>query len=135
MIDIISPEELEIKEKNCFLSKLKTVNLHQLNLDTRDQSEKLKWFQERKKCKTASKFSEVCKMRQNTSCKRQVHSIILYKPQIKSREMTHGIEMEPYSRTKFEIVTLLNVFLIVNREIVFLTVNQGKIIFGHDILS
>lgn len=73
-------------------------------MDTRDQSENLKWFQESKKRLTASKFGEICKMRQNTSCKRQVYTII-YKPQIKSKEITHGINIEPYARKKFEVVS------------------------------
>lgn len=134
LIDTTSPEELETK-KNCFLNKLKTVNLHQLNLDTQDQSENLKWFQERKKRLTASKFGEICKMRQNTSCKRQVYTII-YKPQnIKSKEITHGIEMEPYARKKFEVVSGLSVEtcgLIVDNEIAFLAASPGKIICLHN---
>lgn len=134
LIDTILPEELEIK-KNCFLNKLKTVNLHQLNLDTRDQSGNQKWFQERKKRLTASKFGDICKMRQNTSCKRQVHAII-YKPQIKTKELTHGIEMESYGRKKFEDVSGLSVEtcgLIVDSEIPFLAASPGKIIFVYNI--
>lgn len=135
LMDTISVEELETK-KNCFLNKLKTVNLHQLNLDTRDQNGNLKWFQERKKRLTASKFGEICKMRSTTSCRRQVHAII-YNPQIKSKEMAHGIEMEPYGRKKFEVVSGLSVEtcgLIVDSEITFLAASPGKIIFVYNTL-
>lgn len=113
------------------------MNLHQLNLDTRDQNENPKWFQERKNRLTASKFGEIFKMRQNTSCKRQVHAII-YKPQVKSKEMNHGIEMEPYGRKKFEVVSGLSVEtcgLIVDSEIPFLAASPGKIIFVRHILA
>ncbi|XP_050053438.1 uncharacterized protein LOC126549075 [Aphis gossypii] len=136
LIDTILPEELEIK-KNCFLNKLKTVNLHQLNLDTRDQSENQKWFQERKKRLTASKFGDICKMRQNTSCKRQVHAII-YKPQIKTKELTHGIEMESYGRKKFEDVSRLSVEtcgLIVDSEIPFLAASPDGMVGNDAILE
>lgn len=128
LIDTITPEELETK-KEYFLNKLKSVDRHLLNLETRDQNGNPKWFQERKKRLTASKFGEICKMRQNTSCKRQVHTII-YKPQIKSKEIMYGIEMEQYGREKFEAVSGLSVEscgLIVDSEIPFLAASPGRL--------
>lgn len=129
LIDTVTLEELETK-KSCFLNKLKTIDPHQINLDTYNQIDNPIWFQERKKRLTASKFGEICKMRQTTSCKRQVHAI-LYGPQIKSKEVVHGIEMEPYGRKKFELVSGLIVEscgLIVDNKISFLAASPGIII-------
>lgn len=52
--------------------------------------------------------------------------------------MTHGIEMEPYARKQFEVVSGLSVEtcgLIVDREIAFLAASPSKTIFLYNILA
>ncbi|XP_060871434.1 uncharacterized protein LOC132945685 [Metopolophium dirhodum] len=83
---------------------------YQLEYLTREQNHSQKWFSERKKRLTASKFGDVCRMRINTSCKVKVHNM-LYKSSITSKEMTHGVENESLARTRFQDLTGMTVKL------------------------
>lgn len=47
-----------------------------MELETRNQANNQKWFEERRKRLTASNFGKICKMRPYTSCKVMVHNII-----------------------------------------------------------
>jgi len=103
LMDTIDEDELQ-KKKNTFIQYLQTVDKKQIEIDTRD------WFQERKIRLTASRFSEICKIRPNTSCKTKVHSI-LYKPPVTSKQMTYGHNMEHEARQKLKEIIKLDVQL------------------------
>jgi len=98
--NIISNEDLNMK-KNEFLEKLSNVNRAELERITREQAYSQDWLNERKKRLTASNFGDICKMRSDTSCRKKVYSL-LYKSHTSTKEMAHGIEMEPHARLKFE---------------------------------
>lgn len=66
-----SPEEIEDKKKK-FLARLENINVVQIEIDTREQTDSQLWYQERKIRLTASSFGQICKMRPNTSCKNSV---------------------------------------------------------------
>lgn len=53
----------------------KVDRLH-IEKETRDQASSELWKRERLKRLTGSNFGRVCKMRQNTSCRNTVHSIL-----------------------------------------------------------
>jgi len=128
LIDVIDDEEL-IKKKDIFLEKLFKVDKDQLEYSTREQNRSQKWFSERKKRLTASKFGDVCRMRINTSCKVKVHNM-LYKSSITSKEMTHGIENESLARTRFQDLTGMTVKLcglFTDNEYPYLAASPGKI--------
>lgn len=98
--NILNNEDLNIK-KNVFLKKLSNVNRTELEQITQEQAHSQDWLNERKKRLTASNFGEICKMRLNTSCRKKVYGI-LYMPHTSTKQMTYGVEMEPYARVKFE---------------------------------
>lgn len=75
LIEEFSSDILE-KKKNEFLISLKNENIPTIEKNTRDQNDSEEWYHERKKRLTASKFSQICKMRANTSCKNAVYSIM-----------------------------------------------------------
>jgi len=80
---------------------LKDINLDQIEIDTRDQSNSEKWFYERKIRLTASWFGQICKMRATTSCKNTVYNI-LYAPNAQSKSLQYGREVEDTARKKLE---------------------------------
>jgi len=47
LLETLSPEQMEIK-KTDFLASLQRANVEQIEIDTREQSECDKWFQERR---------------------------------------------------------------------------------------
>lgn len=119
-----------VEKKNEFLKKLQNVDRIDIEKLTRDQNQSQLWFKERKIRLTASKFGEVCKMRDNTSCKNKVHGI-LYKPPATCKSLAYGIEMEPFARTNFEKLYQVHVELcglFIDREYPFLAASPGNTI-------
>lgn len=125
--NLVNNDDLEEK-KNIFLKKLAEVDRNELQLSTKEQSHSQDWYNERKKRLTASNFGDICKMRPNTSCRKKVYSM-LYRPNITSKEMTYGIEMEPHAKSKFEnifgkVVHLCGLFS--DREFPYLAASPGN---------
>lgn len=89
---------------------LSNVNRFKIEKLTRNQSHSQLWYTERRKRLTASKFGEVCKMRDFTSCKIKVHGM-LYKPHVMCKSIAYGIEMEPLARANFEALFQVSVQL------------------------
>ncbi|KAL4101121.1 hypothetical protein QTP88_021141 [Uroleucon formosanum] len=97
-----SPQNFENKKKE-FLISLEKANIKKIEEDTRNQSESDKWYYERKKRITASRFGQVCKMRSNTSCKNIVYNI-LYAGNVKSKSLQYGRDTEHIARKKAECI-------------------------------
>ncbi|XP_050540727.1 uncharacterized protein LOC126905245 [Daktulosphaira vitifoliae] len=104
LIEIFSPEEIEMK-KNNFLESLGQADVKKIEIETRDQSNNAMWYSERKKRLTASNYGQICKMRSNTSCRNVVYNI-LYAPDVQSKALQHGKIMEAKARQ--EVERLLN---------------------------
>lgn len=100
LVEELLPEKLEVKKRS-FITSLKDINLDQIEIDTRDQSNSEKWFYERKIRLTASWFGQICKMRATTSCKNMVYNI-LYAPNAQSKSLQYGREVEDTARTRLE---------------------------------
>jgi len=75
LIEELSPEMFEEK-KNQFLVSLKNSNLDEIELETRVQTNSEAWYRERRLRLTASRFGQICKMRNTTSCKNTVNNIL-----------------------------------------------------------
>lgn len=95
-----SPEEIEDKKKK-FLARLENINVVQIEIDTREQTDSQLWYQERKIRLTASSFGQICKMRPNTSCKNSVYNI-LYANNVQAKSLQYGKDMEIAARKKAE---------------------------------
>lgn len=109
------------------MQKLSDVNGCEVEKLTRDQSHSPIWNKERRIRLTASKFGEVCKMRDSTSCKIKVHRM-LYKPSTTSKSMAYGIEMEPLAKASFEALLQVSVQLCglyIDREYPYLAASPG----------
>lgn len=77
LYDGISEEEFKIKKDEYISSiTLSETSKKLLELETQDQANNQRWFEERRKRLTASNFGKICKMRPHTSCKSTVHDII-----------------------------------------------------------
>lgn len=116
-----------LEKKKEFLQKLANINRSEIEKCTRDQSHSQIWYKERRIRLTASKFGEVCKMREFTSCKIKVHGM-LYKPSTMSKSIAYGIEMEPLARASFESLLQVSVQLcglFVDREYPYLAASPG----------
>lgn len=126
-VQSLSPEDFALKKEK-FLEKLSEVNRDEIELITREQSQSDTWRNERRKRLTASNFGEICKMRENTSCKIKVHNL-LYKSPTTCKAMTYGIEMEPHARREFEklnrsVVRVCGLFI--DQELPYLAASPGK---------
>lgn len=125
-----------MEKKNEFLKKLTDVNRCEIEKVTRDQSHSEIWFKERRVRLTASKFGEICKMRDSTSCKIKVHGM-LYKPSAMCKSMAYGIEIEPLARSSFEALLQVSVQLCglyIDREYPYFAASPGAQLFikyGH----
>ncbi|XP_060855780.1 uncharacterized protein LOC132950906 [Metopolophium dirhodum] len=97
-----SPQDFEKKKKE-FLTSLENADIKKIEDDTRNQSESEKWYYERKKRITASRFGQVCKMRSSTSCKNTVYNI-LYAGNVQSKYLQYGRDTEPIARKKAECI-------------------------------
>jgi len=116
-----------LEKKNLFLQKLTDVNRYEIEKVTRDQSHSEIWYKERRVRLTASKFGEICKMRDSTSCKIKVHGM-LYKPSAMCKSMAYGIEIEPLARSSFEALLQVSVQLcglFIDREYPYLAASPG----------
>ncbi|KAF0719079.1 YqaJ domain-containing protein [Aphis craccivora] len=103
---------------------LDDVDIDEVEQITRGQSQSDAWRNECRKRLTASKFGEICKMRENTSCKIKVHNY----PTI-CKSMSYGIEMEPHARRQFEELNGLAVRtcgLCIDQEFSYLAASPGK---------
>lgn len=115
------------KKKNEFLNKIANVNRLQIEEDTRDQSHSQTWHKERQIRLTASKFGEVCKMKEFTSCRIKVHAM-LYKSPIICKTMAYGIEMEDCARASFEKlyqVSIIKCGLFIDQQYPYLAASPG----------
>jgi len=125
--DILTNEELSTNQ-NLFLKKLEKVDRKELECTTKEQSHSQDWYNERRKRLTASNFGDICKMRENTSCRKKVFSL-LYGSNITSREISYGIEMEPQGRAQFEVLSGKTVELcglFADSEFPFLAASPGN---------
>ncbi|XP_060861867.1 uncharacterized protein LOC132938894 [Metopolophium dirhodum] len=133
----LSPEAFAEK-KTAFLKNLDDVDIDEVELQmTRGQSQCDAWRNEGRKRLTASKFGEICKMRENTSCKIKVHNI-LYKYPTMCKSMSYGIEMEPHARRQFEELKGLDVRtcgLFIDREFPHLAASPDGLIDDDEILE
>lgn len=123
-----SPQDFE-KEKKKFLTSLENVDVKKIEEDTRNQSDSEKWYYERKKRITASRFGQVCKMRSNTSCKNTVYNI-LYAGNVQSKYLQYGRDTEPIARKKAECIIGEKIQicgLIVDPDEPYLAASPGKI--------
>jgi len=123
----LSPEAFAEK-KIAFLKMLDDVDIDEVEQITRGQSQSDAWRNERRKRLTASKFGEICKMRENTSCKIKVYNILYKYPTI-CKSMSYGIEMEPHARRQFEELNGLAVRtcgLFIDQEFPYLAASPGK---------
>lgn len=64
MLSVNSDVYIEKREK--FLNHLYKVNINEIEKITREQNHSEEWRNERKKRLTASRFGEICKMRENS---------------------------------------------------------------------
>lgn len=101
--DILTNEELS-KNQNLFLKKSEKVDRKELECIVKVQSHSQDWYNERRKRLTTLNFGDICKMRENTSCRKKVFSL-LDGPNVTSREISYGIEMEPRGRAQIEILS------------------------------
>ncbi|XP_025194234.1 uncharacterized protein LOC112593869, partial [Melanaphis sacchari] len=85
--------------QNFFL--LENINVVQIEIDSREQTDSQLWYQERKIRLTASSFGQICKMRPNTSCKNSVYNI-LYANNVQAKSLQYGKDMEIAARKKAE---------------------------------
>lgn len=75
--EVMSDDEFNINKAKHFLSiTLSESSKKSLEVETRNQANNQRWFEERRKRLTASYFGKICKMRPYTSCKSTVHDII-----------------------------------------------------------
>ncbi|CAI6342668.1 unnamed protein product [Macrosiphum euphorbiae] len=93
-------DEQFINEMNEFVRKLGKVDRVHIEKETRDQASSELWKRERLSRLTGSNFGRVCKMRQNTSCKNTVHSILY--SNFTSSAVQFGKDMEQIAINKFE---------------------------------
>ncbi|CAI6355909.1 unnamed protein product [Macrosiphum euphorbiae] len=126
-----------LEKKNLFLQKLTDVNRYEIEKVTRDQSHSEIWYKERRVRLTASKFGEICKMRDSTSCKIKVHGM-LYKPSAMCKSMAYGIEIEPLARSSFEALLQVSVQLcglFIDREYPYLAASPDGLVGEHFVLE
>lgn len=93
--DILTNEDLEI-QKDKFITSLKLTNAQYQIIEetTRNQRNCQQWFNERRNRLTASNFGKVCRMKQTTSCKNIVHSL-LYGTQFQNiKQLEYGKKFE-----------------------------------------
>ncbi|XP_025415583.1 uncharacterized protein LOC112687212 [Sipha flava] len=129
LLETLSPEQMEIKKID-FLASLQRANVEQIEIDTREQSECDKWFQERRIRLTASRFGHICKMRKTTSCKNSVYDI-LYGSDIHSKAIQYGKDMEVVARKKAERFLSKTIYacgLFVDKEIGYLAASPDGMI-------
>ncbi|XP_060862495.1 uncharacterized protein LOC132939379 isoform X1 [Metopolophium dirhodum] len=129
LLETLSPEQMEIK-KTDFLASLQRANVEQIEIDTREQSECDKWFQERRIRLTASRFGHICKMRKTTSCENSVYDI-LYGSDIHSKAIQYGNDMEVVARKKAERFLSKEIYacgLFVDKEIGYLAASPDGLI-------
>lgn len=128
LIEELLPNDLE-KKKKAFLISLENENLQNIEINTRNQNDSEKWYNERKKRLTASKFGQVCKMRANTSCKNVVYSI-LYSTNVQSKSIQYGHDTEFIAREEAEKIIgekIQRCGLIVDPDVPYLAASPGKI--------
>lgn len=126
LLDILSIDKLELKRQT-FLNTLKSADISQIEIETREQNECQKWLHERKLRLTASNFGKVCKMRKNTSTKNIVYSM-LYAPAPQAKSLQYGRVTEVIARKKAEEFIGESVQLcglIIDSEIPYLAASPG----------
>ncbi|KAE9543065.1 hypothetical protein AGLY_002976 [Aphis glycines] len=104
---------------------------------SRDQSHSEIWFKERRVHLSASKFGDICKMRDSTSCKIKVHGM-LYKPSAMCKSMAYGIEIEHLARSSFEALLQVSVQLcglFIDREYPYLAASPDGLVGEHFVLE
>lgn len=129
-LDNLITDDDSDEKKTMFLSKLARVDRSELQQRTKEQKNSQDWYSERKKRLTASNFGDICKMRSNTSCRKKVCAM-LYRPNITSKEIMYGIEMESKAKHRFEELTGISVQLcglFVDKELPYLAASPGNFV-------
>lgn len=128
--DFLSDDEFKIKKKDFIQSiTLSEVSKIELELETRNQSNNQKWFEERRKRLTASNFGRVCKMRSHTSCRTTVYNILY--SNIHTNATVYGKQTEEIALTKLETElkkSILKCGLFIDNKIPHLAATPGKIV-------
>lgn len=123
-------EKKEIKTRKRFITSLFKTDEGRLQLaeGTKDQTNNSDWFKERRKRLTASNFGIVCNMKESTSCRGLVYSI-LYKGNIDNEFTRHGVTNEPVAKQALyerHGIKVENSGLYVDTQLPFLAASPGK---------
>jgi len=125
--DILTNEELS-KTQNLFLKKLEKVDRKELECTTKEQSHSQDWYNERRKrLITASNFGDICKMRENTSCRKKY--LVFFMGQILHQEKFLMVLKWNLNRAQFEVLSGKTVELcglFADSEFPFLAASPGN---------
>lgn len=130
--DFLSDEEFKIKKLEFIQSiTLSEASKVQLELETRNQANNQRWFEERRKRLTTSNFGRVCKMRPYTSCKVTVHNILYGCINTSATEYGIQTEQQALMQLQMEIKKKINKCgLFVDKNIPFLAATPGDIVYN-----